>query len=78
MFLPNNELDPPVKGEVVATFNPRAGGSNFSRTLGCDVYACADGTVTQVAVGDDGGRVELTLANGSVAVYTCLGEPGGD
>ncbi len=75
VFLPNNELDPPVKGEVVATFQSTGGWVEFFGDAGCDVYACADGTVTQVAVGDDGGRVELTLANGSVAVYTCLGEP---
>lgn len=75
VFLPNHELDPPVKGDVVATFQSTGGWVEFVGYAGCDVYACADGIVTQVAYGDDGGRVELTLANGDVAIYTCLGEP---
>ncbi|MGI6193005.1 MAG: hypothetical protein ACOYI3_05535 [Christensenellales bacterium] len=75
VFLPNHELDPPVKGDVVATFQSTGEWVEFVGYAGCDVYACADGVVTQVAYGDDGGRVELTLANGAVAIYTCLGEP---
>jgi|GEM_PF-2115593 len=75
VFLPDHELDPPVKGDVVATFQSTGGWVEFAGPAGCDVYACADGVVTQVAFGDDGGRVELTLANGDVAIYTCLGEP---
>ncbi|MGI6150655.1 MAG: M23 family metallopeptidase [Christensenellales bacterium] len=75
VFLPNHELDPPVKGEVVATFQSTGEWVEFFGYAGCDVYACADGVVTQVVFGDDGGRVELTLENGAVAIYTCLGEP---
>ena len=74
VFLPNHELKPPVKGEVIATFQATGGWVEFFGDAGCDVYACADGIVTLVAFGDDGGKIELTLANGDMAVYTCLGE----
>ena len=75
VFVPNHELDTPIKGDVTATFQSTGSWVEFTGTAGCDVYACADGTVSACVYGDDGWRVEVTLADGSTAVYTCLGEP---
>lgn len=74
VFSDDVSLAMPVNGQVTATVSDTGGYTEFSASAGSEVYAVADGRVTNVYSDDTGVIVEVSHEDGSASRYCAMSD----
>ena len=73
VFSREEELALPVNGSVSQSYHAEDGTVEFLGESGCDVYAAADGVVTDVTTDETGCTVTIDHGDGKTTQYALLG-----